>query len=85
MTLASPWLLEAMSEGGRPSSKRVVSVVGLLVLAPLLLTACLRFAPEHFGTTFVVWVAACCGVYIVPTGVQAWRKGPTEPKEEVHG
>ena len=64
MKLASDWLLKAMSEGGAPSSSRVISVIGLLILAPTLLVACLRVAPDHFGMAFDVWVAIVGGVYV---------------------
>jgi len=72
MTLASPWLLAAMSEHGAPSSSRVISVVGILILAPLLLLGALRWAPDAFGLAFDVWVAIVGGVYVggrfAPTG-----------------
>lgn len=64
MTLASPWMLRAMSEHGQPSSSRVVSVVGLLVFAPLLLVGMMRWVPTAAGECFIAYVAICGGVYV---------------------
>jgi hypothetical protein len=78
MTLAGPWLLAAMSEGGTPSARRVVMVIGLLLFAPLLLLAALRWAPETFGLCFATWCAICGGVYVGGSFAPA-RDAPKEP------
>ena len=62
MTLRA-WLAKAMSEGDQPSSKRLVYVVGLLVLAPVALGAALWRAPASFGEAFTAYVIAVGGSY----------------------
>ncbi len=64
MTLAGPWLLRAMSEGGAPSARRVVMVVGLLVFAPALLVGVMRWAPAVIAECFLGYIAICGGVYV---------------------
>lgn len=64
MKLAGDWLLKAMSEKGEPSASRFVSVVGLLVMAPGLLVACIFKAPDQMGLAFEVWITVCGGVYV---------------------
>lgn len=55
------WLSAALSENGQPSSSRLVSVVGLLVIAPLLLA---RICPEaQWSGAFEMWCAMVAGVY----------------------
>ena len=77
MRLASDWLLRAMSEDGKPSARRVVMIVGLLVFAPALLVGIMRWVPDATGTCFVAYIAICGGVYV--GGSFAGRGAP--PKE----
>lgn len=68
------FLRRAMSEGGEPSSSRIISVAGLLVVAPILLA---RVCPaDQFGLAFEVWAAMCAGVY----GVGRWSARGTNVK-----
>ena len=64
MSKGPSFLARAMSEKGEPSSSRYISVVGLLVMAPGLLIACILKAPEQFGLAFEVWCAVVGGVYV---------------------
>jgi hypothetical protein len=66
MKLASEWLRKAMSEKGEPSARRVVMVVGLLVVTPALLALAARFVPDAFAVCFVAYQSICGGVYVVP-------------------
>ena len=77
MKLASDWLLRAMSEGGVPSARRVVMVVGLLVFAPALLVGVMRWVPEAISACLIAYFAICGGVYV--GGSFAGRSAP--PKE----
>lgn len=79
MKLAGDWLLEAMSENGAPSARRVVMVVGLLVVTPALLALAARFVPNAFELCCITYQAICGGVYVVP----AFAPKPAPPKEEV--
>jgi len=66
MTLAGPWLLSAMCEDGKPSARRVVMVIGLLVVTPALLALSARCVPDAFSWCLVVYMGICGGVYVVP-------------------
>jgi hypothetical protein len=79
MTLASPWLLAAMSEGGVPSARRVVMVVGLLLFAPLLLVIAARWVPAAFEWCLVAYMGICGGVYVVPAFAAKPPVSPVEP------
>ena len=70
-------MLKALSDNGTPSSSRLISVIALLVMAPLLLLACLTKDPEQFGLAFEVWCAICGGVYV--GGKFAGRGQPPPP------
>ena len=62
--MKADFLTRAMSEHGEPSARRVVMVYGLLIFAPLMLLACLRWQSSVFGECFVAWAAICGGVYV---------------------
>jgi tetrahydromethanopterin S-methyltransferase subunit C len=71
------WLARALSEKGEPSSNRLISVVGLLVLAPVMLA---RVCPtEQFAGAFEVWCAMVAGVYGVGKVATAFGKRPAAP------
>lgn len=79
MKLAGDWLLLAMSENGAPSARRVVMVVGLLVITPALLALAARFVPDAFELCCITFQAICGGVYVVP----AFAPKPAPPPPDL--
>jgi len=79
------WLARAMTQDGEPSSKRLVFVVGLLVVAPVLLIVCLLKSPEQFATSFAAWCVACGGAYAVSRFAESSENAAAAPATSPEG
>ena len=77
---ARTWLTRAMQEGDEPSAKRVVFVVGLLVIAPALLVVALFKAPDQFAVAFGSYCVSCGGAYAVSRWAQYTATQPPDTK-----